>query len=55
MVLKVITGIIAVLLLAGFAVPYLLKMKDLALGIVIVAGLGMMLWDLWESLQEKDE
>jgi threonine/homoserine/homoserine lactone efflux protein len=55
MVLKIVTGIIAVLLLASFAVPYLLKMKDIALGIVIVAGMGLMLWDLWGSLREKDE
>jgi len=55
MVIKIVTGIIAVLFLLGFAIPYVLKMKDIALGIVVVAGLGMMLWDLWGSLREDGD
>ena len=52
---KIFAGIVAVVLLIGFLVPYVLKMKDIALGVVILAGLAMMGWDLWETFQEKDE
>ncbi|MBI4192308.1 MAG: hypothetical protein HY525_17435 [Betaproteobacteria bacterium] len=55
MAFKVFAGIVAVVLLLVFLLPYVLKMKDIALGVVIVAGLAMMGWDLWETFQEKDE
>jgi hypothetical protein len=54
MAFKIIAGIVALALLAGFLVPYILKMKEFPLGIVILAGIGMMLVDLWQSLKEKD-
>jgi len=55
MAFKLFAGLVAVVLLLGFMLPYVLKMQDIALGVVIVAGLAMMAWDLWESLQEKDD
>ena len=55
MAFKVFAGIVAVVLLLVFLLPYVLKMKDIALGVVIVAGLAMMGWDLWETFKEKDQ
>lgn len=55
MIFKVLAGLAAVILLLGFLVPYVLKMQDIALGIVILIGLAMMARDLWDTFQEKDE
>jgi len=55
MAFKIFAGIVAVVLLIGFLVPYVLKMNDIALGAVILVGLAMMGWDLWDTFQEKDE
>lgn len=55
MVFKIFAGIVAVVLLIGFLVPYVLKMQDIALGIVILIGLAMMTRDLWDTFHEKDE
>jgi hypothetical protein len=54
MAVKLFAGIVAIILLGGFLLPYVLKMKDAELGIVILIGIGMMLVDLWQSLKEKD-
>ena len=51
---KIFAAIVAIGLLVGFLVPYVLKMQDPQLGIVILIGIGMMLVDLWQSLKEKD-
>ena len=32
-----------------------IKLKDVALGVVILIGIAMMLVDLWQSLQSKDD
>lgn len=51
---KIFASIVAIVLLGGFLVPYVVKMKDVQLAVVVVAGLAMMLVDLWQSLQQKD-
>ncbi|MGH8661176.1 MAG: hypothetical protein ACREUB_05365 [Burkholderiales bacterium] len=55
MAFKIFAGIVAMVLFAGFVIPYVLKMKDIALGIVVLVGLAMMARDLWDTFQEKDE
>ena len=55
MAFKVFAGIVAVVLLIGFLVPYVLKMKDTALAIVVLVGLAMIARDLWDTFHEKDE
>jgi len=55
MAFKIFAGIVAVVLLIGFLVPYVLKMNDIALGGVIIIGLALMARDLWDTYQEKDE
>jgi len=54
MIFKVLAGLVAVILLLGFLVPYVLKMKDIALGIVVLIGFAMMARDLWDTFHEKD-
>jgi ABC-type uncharacterized transport system permease subunit len=55
MVLKIVAGIIAATLLVAFLAPPVLKLQDLALASVILIGVAMMLVDLWQSLQSKDD
>lgn len=55
MAFKILAGIVAATLLLAFLVPYVLKMREIELGVVIAAGLAMMARDLWESLREKDD
>ena len=47
--------VVAVALLLGFLLPYVIKMKDFELGAVILIGLAMMVCDMWESLRKKDD
>lgn len=55
MVLKVFSGIVAAALLMVFVGPVVVKLKDVALSIVVLIGLVMMLVDLWQSLQSKED
>jgi hypothetical protein len=55
MPIKIISGIVAVTLMIAFLVPVVFKLKDISLGVVILIGLGLMLVDLWQSLQSKDD
>ena len=55
MALKILAGIVAVLLLGAFLAPPVIKLQDFALTGVILAGFVMMLVDLWQSLQSKDD
>jgi hypothetical protein len=54
MSVKIFAAIVAIVMVGGFLLPYVLKMKEVPLGVVILAGIAMMLVDLWQSLQEKD-
>ena len=42
-------------LVVGFLVPVVLKLKDVALGVVISIGIAMMLVDLAQSLKSKED
>lgn len=55
MIIKVLAALVALTLLLGFLVPYVVKMKDIALGVVIIIGLALMARDLWDTFQEKDK
>ena len=52
---KIIAGIVAAALLLVYVAPVVLRLKDIALSVVVVLGVGMMLVDLWQSLQSKDD
>jgi len=55
MAFKILAGIIAIILMVAFLAPPALKLQDLALSGVILIGIVMMLVDLWQSLQSKDD
>ncbi len=55
MLIKIISAVIAVALVLSFLSPVVLKLKDVALGIVILAGIVMMLLDLWQSLRSEED
>lgn len=54
MPVKILAAIVAVVLLIGYLVPVVFKLKEVALGVVIAVGIAMMLVDLWQSFHEKD-
>lgn len=55
MPIKIFAAIVAVAMVLCFLVPPVLKLKDVALGVVIAIGIIMMLADLWQSLQKKED
>jgi hypothetical protein len=55
MAFRIFAGIVAVVLFLGFLSPVVYKLKEISLGVVILIGTGLMLWDLWETLREKEE
>jgi hypothetical protein len=52
--IKVAAAAVAVILMFGYLLALLFKLKEIDLGIVIVIGLAMMLVDLWQSFRSKD-
>ena len=55
MPIKIFAAIVAVALLLAFLSAPVFKLKDVALGVVSLIGVAMMLVDLWQSLQSKDD
>jgi hypothetical protein len=53
--IKIFAAIVAVVLVIGFLAPVVLKLKNVALGCVILIGIVMMLVDLWQSMQSKED
>jgi hypothetical protein len=51
MKLKALFAVVAVGLFVGFLAPVVLKLGNLALWSVVLAGAAMMLIDLWQSLR----
>lgn len=54
MAIKILGGVVALSLVIAYLLPPLVKLKDVALGAVIVIGIVMMLVDLWQSLQKEE-
>jgi hypothetical protein len=48
-------AVVAVVLLGAYLLALAVKLKEIDLGIVIAIGLGLMLVDLWQSLQSKED
>lgn len=55
MIFKILAGIIAAMLVVAFLSPPFLKLQDYALGGVILIGFALMMADLWQSLQSKED
>lgn len=53
--IKIFSGIVAVTLMLMYLGPIAFKLKEPALIMVIITGFVMMLVDLWQSLQSKDD
>ena len=52
---KILAGIIAAVLFLGYMAPVVWRLQDTALWIVAAIGSAMMLVDLWQSLQSKED
>jgi hypothetical protein len=55
MPIKILAAVVAVVMMLCFLAPPVLKLKDIALGVIILIGIVMMLADLWQSLQKKED
>ncbi len=55
MAIKIFAAFVAIALMIAFLAPVVFKLKDIALGCIILVGIVMMLIDLWQSLQSKEE
>ncbi len=55
MSVKLFSAVVAVVLVLGYLAPIVFKLKEVALGVVALIGVGMMLVDLWQSLQKREE
>ena len=53
--IKIFAAIVAIVHMIAFLAPMVFKLKDVALGCIILIGIAMMLVDLWQSLQAKEE
>lgn len=54
MAFKIFAGFIAIALVLAFLLPPAIKLKDLALTLVMALGIVLMLIDLYQSLREND-
>jgi len=52
---KILAGVVAMVLVIGYLLPPIFKLKDLALGTIICIGIALILIDLVQSLQSKDD
>ena len=55
MAARILFGVIAVVLMAGYNFVVAFKLKEIPLVIVILIGVAMMLWDLWDALKSKED
>ena len=54
MPVKIFSAVVAIVLLIGYLVPVVFKLKEIALGVAIAIGIALMLVDLWQSFREND-
>ena len=55
MAVKIVAALVAVVLLGAYLLALVIKLKEIDLAIVVIAGLALMLVDLWQSLKSKDD
>jgi hypothetical protein len=53
--IKIAAGLVAAVLMVGYLLAPVFKLKEIELGIVILIGLAMMFVDLWQSMKSKDD
>jgi hypothetical protein len=54
MAVKIVAAIVAVGLMGAYLLAPVYKLREVDLGIAIIAGLILMLIDLWQSFKSKD-
>ena len=54
MKLKTAYGILAVVLFLIYLAPVVLKLREVALSVVVMCGVAMMIVDLWQSLKTRE-
>ena len=52
---KILSGIIAAVLLVGYLAIPVIKLQEIPLAVVGLISIVMMAWDLWDSLKAKDD
>lgn len=55
MMFKIVCGLVAVVLMLAYLLPPLFKLKEVDLAVAILLGIALMLVDLWQSLQSKED
>ena len=55
MVVKILSGLIAAVLLVGYLAVPVIKLKEISLAVVGMIAVVMMAWDLWDSTRQKDD
>lgn len=55
MAFKIFCGIVAIAVMAVYTGAVVVKLRDIPLGVVILVGLGMMAWDLWDSMRDRED
>jgi len=55
MFFRILASIVAAALLIVFISPVVIKIKSVALVVVVLIGLAMMLVDIWQSLKSTDD
>lgn len=53
--IKIAAGAVAMILVLGYLLAPVIKLKEIDLGIVIIIGITMMAIDLLQSLKSKDD
>lgn len=52
--IKIFAGIVALVLMVPYLIAPVVKLKDVALGVVVLVGVVLMLVDLWHSFRKGD-
>lgn len=52
---KTFAGLIGLLLLLGFLLPPVIKLKNIALAVVVLIGVGMAIYEFIETMRSQDD
>lgn len=51
---KLVTGLIAIILMLAYVVPLAYKLKEISLAVVVAIAVVMMLVDMFQTMKSKD-
>jgi len=52
--MKLLFGLIGAVLMVAFLASFVIKVKEPAMIVIVLVGIGMMLVDLWQARNEAD-